>query len=275
MRFSRTDLFPILTIIAGGVIGASFAFGALASRSNGGVTARARIIHEVSGLVAYYPLDGNADDASGNGHDGDVYGATLLHDRNGAADHAYHIENFDYIALDANAFDGLNDFTVSFWVLFEGFNEGCDDYDTILSVASRRLDNELLIAYASDKTCFDVFENQFFVGINTRFGPAPDLRPFDVNTVVKDGEWHCITVTRSGSTATLYIDGSKAGGSIRVPSNAIGTASNGAILGQEQDDVGTRFDINQNLSGQIDDVYVYDRALRESEVRTLYSGASR
>ncbi len=105
MRLSRTDFFPILTIIAGGIIGASFAFGALASRSGDGVPARARIIHEVSGLVAYYPLDGNADDASGNGHDGDVYGATLLGDRNGATDQAYHLDNFDYIALDADAFD--------------------------------------------------------------------------------------------------------------------------------------------------------------------------
>jgi hypothetical protein len=268
-------LFPILTIIAGGIVGASFAFGTLSSRSSDGAPVRARIIHEVPGLVAYYPLDGNADDASGNGHDGDVYGATLLGDRNGAADQAYHIEDFGYIALDANAFDGLNDFTVSFWVLFESFNEGCDDYNTILSVASQRRDNELLIAYASDKSCFDVFANQFFVGINTGFGPDPDLRPFDVNTVVKDGEWHSITVTRSGSTATLYIDGSKAGRSIRVPSNAIGASRNGAILGQEQDAVGTRFNIDQNLSGRMDDVYVYNRALSESEVQTLYSGASR
>jgi hypothetical protein len=272
MRLSRTDVFPILTIIAGGIVGASFALGTLSSRSSDGAPVRApvrAVIHEVSGLVAYYPLDGNADDASGNGHDGGVYGATLLGDRNGAADQAYHIENFDYIALDANAFDGLNDFTVSFWVLFEGFNEGCDDYNTILSVASQRRDNELLIGYASDKPCFDVFENQFFVGINTGLSGNPDLRPFDVNTVVKDGEWHSITVTRSGSTATLYIDGSKAGGSIRVPSNAIRTAGNGAILGQEQDAVGTRFDIDQNLSGQMDDIYVYDRALSESEVQTL------
>ena len=52
-------------------------------------------------------------------------------------------------------------------------------------------------------------------------------------------------------------------------------AGYGAILGQEQDAVGTRFNMDQNLSGQMDDVYVYSRALSESEVQTLYSGASR
>jgi hypothetical protein len=270
MRLSRTDFFPVLTIIAGGVIGASLTFGVLGSSSANSVpTPLAGPM--TTGLVAYFPLDGNADDASGNGHHGDVYGATLIRNRDDAADLAYRIHDFDYISLDANAFDGLNDFTLSFDVLFDGFNEGFDAYNTILSVASQGQDNELSIGYASDKSGFDVFANQFFIAMDTEFGSDPDLRPFNTNTVVKDGEWHIVTVTRSGSTATLYIDGNKAGGSISVPSNAIRAAANGAILGQEQDGVGTRFDINQNLSGQIDDVYVYDRALSESEVQSLHS----
>jgi hypothetical protein len=36
-----------------------------------------------NGLVAYYPFDGNANDASGNGNNGTVYGATLTADRFG------------------------------------------------------------------------------------------------------------------------------------------------------------------------------------------------
>jgi len=34
MRFSRTDLLPVLTIVAGGVIGASLSIGFLGSRSD-------------------------------------------------------------------------------------------------------------------------------------------------------------------------------------------------------------------------------------------------
>lgn len=41
------------------------------------------------GLVAWWPFNGNANDASGNGHDGTVNGATLTLDRFGAADMAY------------------------------------------------------------------------------------------------------------------------------------------------------------------------------------------
>ena len=36
-----------------------------------------------SGLVAYYPFNGNANDESGNGNDGTVNGATLTADRFG------------------------------------------------------------------------------------------------------------------------------------------------------------------------------------------------
>ena len=36
-----------------------------------------------TGLVAYYPFDGNASDMSGNGHHGTVNGASLRADRHG------------------------------------------------------------------------------------------------------------------------------------------------------------------------------------------------
>lgn len=278
MGLSRTDLVPVLAIVAGGLIGVSYTVASRASWSptdDVPASLAAPMTYQAWGLVAHYPLDGNADDASGSSRNGTVHGAIPLRDRSGAEDRAYGVVDLDYISLDADAFDGLEDFTFSSWVLFDRFNEGVDDYNTILSVASRSRDNELLIGYASDKTAFDVFVNQFFIGIDTEFGTDPKLLPFDTNTVVKDGEWHCITVVRSGSTATLYVDGSKAGASIGVPSTAIRAAANGAIIGQEQDDVGTRFNIDQNLRGRIDDVYVFDRALSESAVRSLYSRTSR
>ena len=41
------------------------------------------------GLVAYYPFNGNANDASGNGYHGTVNGATLANDQNGNENKAY------------------------------------------------------------------------------------------------------------------------------------------------------------------------------------------
>src|SRR5208282_3677527 len=42
-----------------------------------------------NGLVVYYPFNGNAKDASGNGNDGTVDGAVLTADRFGHANSAY------------------------------------------------------------------------------------------------------------------------------------------------------------------------------------------
>ena len=42
-----------------------------------------------SGLAAYYPFTGNANDLSGNGHNGTVTGATLTTDRFGNPNSAY------------------------------------------------------------------------------------------------------------------------------------------------------------------------------------------
>lgn len=52
-----------------------------------------------SGLVGYWPFNGNANDESGNGNNGTVNGATLSSDRNGNANSAYY---FDYYQVSNN-----------------------------------------------------------------------------------------------------------------------------------------------------------------------------
>jgi len=48
-----------------------------------------------SGLAASFPFNGNANDASGNGNNGVVYGATLIADRFGNANSAYSFDGTD------------------------------------------------------------------------------------------------------------------------------------------------------------------------------------
>ncbi|MDP7281040.1 MAG: FG-GAP-like repeat-containing protein, partial [Candidatus Poribacteria bacterium] len=72
-----------------------------------------------TGLVAYYPFNGNANDESGNGNDGSVNGATLTPDRNDADSNAYKFDgDNDFITLsNPNAFK-LKTHTISIWVRF-------------------------------------------------------------------------------------------------------------------------------------------------------------
>lgn len=53
-----------------------------------------------SGLVAFYPFNGNSDDESGNGNDGTVMGAMLTADRFGTDNSAYEFDGYSsYISI--------------------------------------------------------------------------------------------------------------------------------------------------------------------------------
>ena len=52
-------------------------------------------VSEANGLVAYYPFDGDANDASGNGNDGVVNGASLCEDRCGEPNRVYCFDGMD------------------------------------------------------------------------------------------------------------------------------------------------------------------------------------
>ena len=72
-----------------------------------------------NGLVAYYPFNGNANDASGNGNDGTVQGAVPTTDRFGNANSAYAFDGLtDYIELPLNTgnLNGLSRATFSAWI---------------------------------------------------------------------------------------------------------------------------------------------------------------
>ena len=77
------------------------------------------------GLVAYYPFNGNANDASGNGNNGAVSGATLTSDKDGNTNKAYEFtvdENGgwgskqDEITITSDPLMNSNEITLSAWV---------------------------------------------------------------------------------------------------------------------------------------------------------------
>lgn len=73
-----------------------------------------------SGLVAYYPFNGDAKDESGNGNDGTVNGATLTTDRFGTLNNAYSFNgSSNYIKITKlNPIDitKINQISVSVWM---------------------------------------------------------------------------------------------------------------------------------------------------------------
>jgi len=90
----------------------------------------------IGGLVAWYPFNGNANDESGKGNNGTVYGATLTTDRFGNSNAAYTFDGSSYIEVpDDNTLDFVKTFTIAAWVKISTLNSS---YGTTCFVGKSR-----------------------------------------------------------------------------------------------------------------------------------------
>src|ERR1035438_863808 len=77
-----------------------------------------------NGLVAYYPLNGNANDASGHGNNGTVNGATLTQDRFGITNAAYSFNGINnYIGFAGVPTSQVDNWTMSVWLKPASLNQ--------------------------------------------------------------------------------------------------------------------------------------------------------
>ena len=211
----------------------------------------AQSIHD--SLVAFYPFNGNANDASSKGNNGTVNGAILTTDRFGNSNSAYEFDGSnDYIEIPTSSSLDLNyKFSVSVWF-----------YQTDAATAGYRLIDKNTAGFpdgygidtrgdATGKTVRMYFKNQ-----------DPDA-----NSLHSLNSWNHIVITYDSLEIKFYLNGQ-----LENTVNIVGTdapANNLPLLigcGQN----GTN---RQNFfEGKIDDLRIYSRALSSAEVTMLFSG---
>src|ERR1039457_6976406 len=78
-----------------------------------------------NGLVAYYPFSGNANDASGNGHNGVVIGTSISPTTNqlGVLNRALHFGGGSYISVTPTPFNVNSNWTISLWCILDANDE--------------------------------------------------------------------------------------------------------------------------------------------------------
>jgi len=203
------------------------------------------------GLVAYYPFNDNANDASSNGNHGTVNGAVLTEDRFGNADSAYQLDGNDYIEVQDNSLLDLTvTFTISLWI-----------NQSQAQASGYRLVDKTTPG-VNDGYDFDTYDNS----TGKRMRLTGGTKNVSANTVYSLNEWHYLVVTFSNGTSTFYLDGiadgsGNHGSSIRTNDLPlrIGTARY-----SDTDTLG--------FKGVMDDVRIYNRALPENEIQALYNG---
>jgi len=216
------------------------------------------------GLVAYYPFNGNANDESGNGHDGTVYGATLTTDRFGNTGSAYSFDGIDdYISVDYTAAFQLPVITVSAWVLPTVDLSAATSPSTIVGrgedfVTDRAAFNLLVANDAAP------WANGTTVLYESSGGGD---RIFGTDVYPETGMWTHLVASRDVSgLLSIYSDGSLIGQWSSTPDPAANCFQDLLIGAYWYVPTPATAVITNFFTGAIDDVMIFNRALSPDQI---------
>lgn len=208
-----------------------------------------------SNLVARYTFAGNADDVSGHGNDGTVFGATLTTDRFGIANSAYCFDGTnDYIDCGngtSTLFDSTDSFTLEAWMKYSGL-------PTLGAIAARHDDRPGTFNYTIGVAHGELVS----IADQAHVGSCWLLS--DISLI--EGAWYHVAYAYDNKSLTLYVNGQEQG------TDLFGDAGEGDsiahfLIGNTGQWPG--YADNRYFKGVIDELAVYDRALTEDEVRSL------
>ncbi len=226
------------------------------SGGSGGTGGTAGCAGVPSGMMLWLTGDGNANDKSGNNHNGALKGnATYAAGKAGPG--FKFAANTDYVEVPDSsdwAF-GSKPFTIDLWASFDT----ADSYRTLV---------------ASDEG--PGIANKWFLGWSDgalwMFVHSPDKGEISIGRTdnyftPKAGEWHHLAVTRSGTTFTFYVDGA-----------ARKTATSDREFPDVKAPLTIGFSENSpwtwGMRGIEDEVHIFNRALSSSEVQGIYNAGS-
>jgi hypothetical protein len=203
-----------------------------------------------SGLVAYYPFNGNAEDKSGNENHGMVFGAVLSTDRFGVDSAAFEFDGTSsYISVPNSATlqSPDSELTQVAWI---------DIYSWSL-VGSQF--GPLLMKSNSGGNAFQYRFSVGDTGINTAINNWNNaVTIFDT---LKFDQWYMVATTLKEDTVRVYLNGIFIGkGALSGP-----IAMNDLPLEIGRDVPGS----TEIFHGKIDEIRIYNRALNETEIANL------
>ena len=212
------------------------------------------------GLVAYYSFDNcNANDDSGNGHDGVIQGNPQCVD--GVSGKAFYFDGKDdYISIFP---DIESPFSFTIW-----FKTSKDTSE----LSGCACAGENLISNENNGSTDHMLGSDVYLSIlqnRLAFGGS-DLNSYSDKSgygkeIINDNRWHFVVATNDGNNIKVYLDK-------KLTINMNGVRFK---IGTKKLNIG--YSLNDNpyvkerfFNGIIDEVRIYNRALSESEIKQLY-----
>jgi hypothetical protein len=213
-----------------------------------------------TGLVGYWPFCGNANDASGNGNNGTVNGATLTTDRFGSANSAYSFDGDDRIDI-GNLNLGQMQYSYTYSTWFRTSSTTNTDKTIISDYNSSSGDDDIF-------SCWHLLEFNNHVHCDAR--NLPNGYGVSNSTALNNGVWHNMVsvLDRNTGQLELYVDG------VFISSTSFPNQTNFDANGFLRFGVhmwSNTFQSSAYWIGEIDDISVYNRALSSSDIQQLYT----
>jgi gliding motility-associated-like protein len=206
-----------------------------------------------NGLIAYYPFCGNANDGSGNGINGILFGApALVADRFGNSNAAYNFNGTNQYIQTGSISEAITTKTISAWVKLSNMSQ---------------MGGGLAAVQSANGSVFDAI---VYNETNNGWGFGSDNLTRTRWSGVKEtsSNWVMLTATYENNSYKLYRNGVLISSTTQFPITSFGTSSKFNI-GLRHDNGGTPY-----LNGAIDDVFFYNRVLTSSEIMSLYNSSS-
>ncbi|MDR1346258.1 MAG: gliding motility-associated C-terminal domain-containing protein [Bacteroidales bacterium] len=207
----------------------------------------------VSGLVAWYPFNGNADDGTMNLNHGVIHGATLIADRHGNPSSACHFDGVDdYIEIpNAPQLSALTtDFTVSFWV---------KSSSTDIAPFCKSAVNALPVQFG----IHSLYNSQTNA---TEISILCNGNEFLFEYELPTDEWYQIVMIFEQNSCRLLVNNSEVPVAGTLPAGFPFSSDNDLYIGKDPHDA------TEYHSGEVDDIRIYSRVLSSGEISILYQG---
>jgi hypothetical protein len=207
-----------------------------------------------NGLVGYWPLNGNANDESGNGNNGIVNGATLTTDRFGNNWKAYNFDGLNnVINIPTNQTLVIqNNITISAWI------------------KRKNPSNLLPEGIFGPATYLPTTPGYYLRIINKKVDlgiSLPYTEGFSATTI-DSSHWYNVVGVYNNNSIKIYISGVMDNETFAGPDLLDNWSSTNFLTIGREKDYGTPINLH-SFDGSLDDIRIYNRALSASEVLYL------
>ena len=196
-------------------------------------------------LIVYYPFNGNANDESGNGNHGVIYGATLATDKLGNENCALSFDgNDDYVEISSSLI--FSEITFSAWV----------------KIGDVYINNKRIFTIDDGEDSVYYYFDIEGTSLNTLAVNVGGVGIMDYDWPLISNSWTHIAVTYDGNNVRIYKDG------VLIEKGVISASPRTGLLyigGVDNPNYSA-----QTWDGIIDEVCIYNYQLSESEIQILY-----